>query len=1477
MALSSWILRSQMGHQSRRFNFRSGNRNKDQEEDLFSSCKKQEPHECFKNILSKFCEIESEEKDLLNYLNTFVKLLDYYKENFDEVNFSRREILLCLRLPLMNESSIVRSAGLRCIRHTIQNSVDVSNINHHLIPFFVMRSLDLKNDVERVEAMKLIRKMIHIAPKKCDISLARSLVSIANGAPEGKDRLLRICLATLSELGLFNPTLLIESGGVNAITRNLIDCQIPLIAESLCGVLLLLLDRPETRNIAKIDLHCVAAPFSEFNYKHGWKDKTRDERKLRLNCSRLILLTVLKSWPGLLHFCSPKDTEGFRSIVDVLYLQQREVRKAVLDLLYDLLGLQQPEWTEELSVALSAIDPCELQSSWRLKEGFVAAEGKSILPHLAKTTPSPTEMHLALLLMCFLECGILPALTEVITSSDTFISVRATVLLSELLRLIQLYLPPGCCNVSPSLPKLIEYATKSKPQAMGAITALQQLHKLMRKRPASYSLHLDYVIRNNSTSKNKMRQERHTRNKRLKSKLNQVKAALKDGDDIVKETGVLSSKEAKMWNWGVIKMILKGDRGQKLDLSDSTHKIFLKRLLDFFTPSQNKYSHMDLGITPSDSLELTTSGIEFIKYLGEVKDPECQLMVLHLFEDIHAQIKSISTSRSVHDCLFSPAHMANTHCQSYFLFIGQFARTEAGRNILNSIKMFSLLQELATTTSHDSYTKLIISSLDYSTHGPARELLAAVLTCGVESSRMYATQFMLVLLRSGCPGFSSWAVGLLCLQLEDQSRKVCLSALSTLQEACELPDCLETLTDLAPNMEKLGEKGEILAIRVLSSEKGYNKYGEEMILNVVTRWVTHMNYRYVKIVEGDLYDSLTLHQRNEDGLYDRRVSNLTGVKNNYRKDVILQPHLYGQLNQHAEGFQLLTRNGFVTSMVELIQKAPCSTDEQILKLKAALWAVGHLSTSNIGFTYLNALEFVKSMIQIATKCPVYGVRSTAFYALGLVATTSLGADELCLNGWLATRHNRHENWPVIQEELMDSLCISYFTTSVWEDAPDTSKEEDEVTLSEEDERLTEYPASPAFSPDIRKVKQWTLPVTRTPPDFSHHRSLSESKTFDSATSNGFGEVGPYALAIGRQRNSSMTESTTSGVSSCDSLPNRQGGPAYLRTLSPIPSSTSLSILKMPPPPPERRAHRISSNSAGSDASTSSLSAAGNELSLQNMLGYQTIRYIRRRDSLNFHRTERDDYLFRPPPQTSRKSLGSETIHAEPTATIHYASLFAQNFDPIYEPLLNYKPKDTIYRGICLPRIVTDLFPTEPMSYPREVLVPEDALPKVELNLLNVVTEKAKSQIWAHSKDRCVLCSQNLTPLLQHFENDPLKTEVLRITERLANPVLTKPFINQLLRLKQKDPIIFNDVCLYSEVCKIFSECSYSLAVRRIIHELFLDVGYEKCFEIPRKILLLDNKPKASGRKSTGDIVTLDSLKLISAENKFPIRTRKNTN
>lgn len=110
-------------------------------------------------------------------------------------------------------------------------------------------------------------------------------------------------------------------------------------------------------------------------------------------------------------------------------------QKAILDLLYELLGLPQPVWTDEYTVALSVVDPADFQDSWRLSEGFVAMEGRCVLPTLASRVPNVCEIHLSVLLYCFLETGLLNALVEVIVSSDTFISVRATVLLGKIINL----------------------------------------------------------------------------------------------------------------------------------------------------------------------------------------------------------------------------------------------------------------------------------------------------------------------------------------------------------------------------------------------------------------------------------------------------------------------------------------------------------------------------------------------------------------------------------------------------------------------------------------------------------------------------------------------------------------------------------------------------------------------------------------------------------------------------------------------------------------------------------------------------------------------------------------------------------------------------------------------------------------------------------------------------------------------------------
>lgn len=140
--------------------------------------------------------------------------------------------------------------------------------------------------------------------------------------------------------------------------------------------------------------------------------------------------------------------------------------------------------------------------------------------------------------------------------------------------------------------------------------------------------------------------------------------------------------------------------------------------------------------------------------------------------------------------------------------------------------------------------KLIISSLDYREVGPSRDLLAAVLTCPNENSRLYATQFLLVLLRAGLPYFCNWGIKLLAKQLQDKSRSIYLTTLNILHEACEVPMCLETLVKLNPDLLHLGERGVLLLIRFLSIPLGYSMLNKNhFILNEIKRWQEYFNYK----------------------------------------------------------------------------------------------------------------------------------------------------------------------------------------------------------------------------------------------------------------------------------------------------------------------------------------------------------------------------------------------------------------------------------------------------------------------------------------------------------------------------------------------------------------------------------------------------------------------------------------------------------
>ncbi|XP_046617804.1 rapamycin-insensitive companion of mTOR [Neodiprion virginianus] len=1404
--MASWMIRGRSSRSNRSHKSHLDGEDNSVQLDLSKDIK-----ENVQEVLTNLCQrqgISNVRK--LAYLNAIVKFIS--ENDLVEYGYCNKELFCCLRIGLINEATQVRAAALRAVRYMLKKEQDVIMLNKLQYPYLVARSMDLnlRNEIERIQALRLVRRILLLAPKHFSPGLARSLISLTNGGVEEKDPIFRAFLAAVCELGVLNSDLLISCGGVGALTRAAMTGQSPAITESVVGVLLKLLGNPETRN--GVSLLCLAAPYCELH--STGIERTKEEREQRFAASKLALLSVLRSYTGIIHFCHPNDSSGLKAIAGILYVEQLEVRGAVLELLYELLGLPLPAWTDEPDVALAAVDPSRTRDSWKLSEGFVAAEGKSILPPLSRHRPNIVELHLALLVYALLECGLHKALAETIVTSDTFISVRAAVLLGALLHLAHALLPPEACDLTPPLPNLLEHASAGRHQALAAVAILGRMHTVMRRRPAPASLFLDRVLqagtwlrptlprRQRPTSRHWLRRESPT-------------------TPLLRDAHVITFKDALAWNWPVVRSILRSRDDALRKLQDSDHRLFVKRLVRYFKPSCNQYSRVELGTNAVLAREATLAGCDLINCLLELHEPEGNHLLAELVGDVAEQVTAITSMQSAHDCLFSPRHMSTTCCQKYFLFLGQLSHSAKGTVVLNRFNLLEKLQNLALATNHDCYVKLITSSLDYSNEGIPRKVFNKIIVeAQLESTRLYATHFLRVILRAPLLDAHQWAIGLLWGRLKDASKIVALAALEVLHEACDEVENLEVLfrqrqtnTNWANWMDHLGDRGYLLKIRLYSLHSIFGSLSSPT--DELEKWINPGGFseRYVGLVDGEIHDSLTRRQRGENGTYHRRSSqNLPQTH-----DVFIPPHLIGQLVQHDAGIELLLRRNVIQrlihimmvfhmecgnmkldldsknnkgnrlilddghilstesgtddtlessrletiidsedveqidlpwrtsslckswkaeSLVEFRRKSSydeslrstpeqswkgdtetrddpsADIDSRIMKVKSALWSLGHAGTSVMGVQLLNNLGIIGVIVSMAESCPYYSVRATAMYTLSLIAITHSGADILLTYNWPCVRHKRGEQWPIVP------------------------------------------PRSPYPMPS-------PLPVHR------HHRSLSDGKP----------EL-PEPV-VHRSRNRSESAATDLEARRYPFLDRGD-------TPSPIASTA-----------------RFSQHDAD---------------------GYARIRSFQRHHRPSYSRSSLEMYSLDE--RLSQLSIAD----SEPPRSWVPDHAVTQT-PPPENGLMNQ-----CYMGICLPRTLTAIFPDPPKPVPstfsEDISKQEDDIPRTsDESASGNQTEGEHSRI-------CLVCNSKMNLKSQESEEGETKLnrEILRHVERLANPVWYRNSRQALLRLRQQCPEKFQGTCLFSEVGARLASGTYRLQARQFLQELFLDSSFDALYTEPLSIL-----------------------------------------
>lgn len=249
------------------------------------------------------------------------------------INVILLEFPICsLRVCLVHEATVIRMAALRVLRYLVVTAEDLEVMNSVQIPFLIVRSMDivLNNSGERLHAARFCQQILAIpdGASYFPSPISRALVAIGFDGLIEHDKLHRGSLSLLCQLALLNPMHFIECGGVRVLLHNLLACTSPMVLEAILGSLLHLLNVPETREAARVNLQYLVAPFTDLHFKHGGheaRDKQIDERELGYRCAKVAIGIILRSWSGLSEFCQTRDS-GLQALIDSLYIEQLEIR-----------------------------------------------------------------------------------------------------------------------------------------------------------------------------------------------------------------------------------------------------------------------------------------------------------------------------------------------------------------------------------------------------------------------------------------------------------------------------------------------------------------------------------------------------------------------------------------------------------------------------------------------------------------------------------------------------------------------------------------------------------------------------------------------------------------------------------------------------------------------------------------------------------------------------------------------------------------------------------------------------------------------------------------------------------------------------------------------------------------------------------------------------------------------------------------------
>ncbi|KAH8114744.1 Rapamycin-insensitive companion of mTOR, N-term-domain-containing protein [Phellopilus nigrolimitatus] len=881
-------------------------------------------------------------------------------------------------------STRARATAYRLLRHSLVDRDSVERLLEHSLEWYIVKSLtrDNKYATEREQVVKLLRVVVEIGAERRSAGLGhvplaepvmRALIAVAEH-PE--DPLRQICCETLVEILLIDVDLMAWTGGTRVLFQALSEGPIELVP-LIATAFLYIVDAPKTRAYMHpgTDLEIALSGITD---AYG-KGPAHAER---MRATAKVVSVILRTWSGLMYLCMD-DMLSIRTMINTLRIPSLETREVILDMFFELLHIQTPEWYQTF------IDGRRL-TMYRRHRSLSNPPKEKETPVKASDKLKLTDQYISLLMAVLTKAGLLDALIAMLEESTlgSSLSRKATLLIGEVLQIANKVLPLGLAAKLQTIPRIFALAadyTEGEHRIVGT-TALAAIDSFNRHRTR---LQPAAPVRDSRQRANSV--EDHVRRGQRQVEQVKIKLAMQMDDKtfqaLIIETQVLLRGDYTKWSYETLLDLIEGPllNAKRLEEAIKVSK-FVKILMKFFHPFSHRFSDIKktkanvkwikLGCTLLTTLMANADGVRY----------------LSMEDEFLPQIFNGSNTAPDFDPIFSKKRVEETLTSGYLDMIGTLSKQKNGLELLEKHKIFTAFYHMSELRSREDLIKGIIENIDYTNDGHPRIVLSKALTSSYKHIRLYATRHLGRLIQAS-PATNAWMLRLLLTQLYDPDRDVCELAVQFLEEACESQDILQIVVDMQPTLEHLGEVANSLLYKFMSTPVGFRYlYDVGFIEREMDMWLHERNFHYV--VEVEVYLSRELNFNASEDFDD----------DSQAFDGTVPPHFYGELAKTELGCEVLREKGHFAEFAHFIRQHALESDDSefIFKLKSVLWAVGNVATSEKGLRFLEEEEIIRNMLEIAEFSPILSVRGTCFFALGLVSSTAQGAEILDDYGWEST-------------------------------------------------------------------------------------------------------------------------------------------------------------------------------------------------------------------------------------------------------------------------------------------------------------------------------------------------------------------------------------------------------------------------------------------------------------------------------------------